>query len=121
MFEFMLDGATTAAGAAQSGSLLMTVIWLVVIVAFFYFFLIRPQKKQEKQVNSMRDNLRIGDEISTNGGIIGRIVRIKDDIITLELGNDKTKIKIFKWAVRAVEVPVDAGDEAVEAPKTEEK
>ncbi|MBQ7595418.1 MAG: preprotein translocase subunit YajC [Clostridia bacterium] len=99
----------------------ITVVWLVVIVAFFYFFLIRPQKKQEKQVNSMRESLKIGDEISTNGGIIGRIIKIKDDIITLELGNDKTKIKIFKWAVRAVEVPADAEDEETEATKTEEK
>lgn len=87
--------------------LAMTVIMLVVCVAMFWF-MNRSQKKQEREIAKMRDNLQIGDEISTNGGILGRVVRIKDDIITIETGSDRNKLKIFKWAVRAVEVPVDS-------------
>ncbi|MBR5295865.1 MAG: preprotein translocase subunit YajC, partial [Clostridia bacterium] len=71
----------------------------------------RPQKKQEKEVAKMRDNLQIGDEISTNGGILGRVVKIKDDIVTIETGSDKNKLKIFKWAVRAIEIPVNSEEE----------
>ena len=91
----------------EFGSLLIPIGLLVLM----YFFLIRPQKKQEKQIADMRNNLHIGDEICTNGGLIGRIVKIKDEIITLEMGSDKTKLKIFKWAVREVVVPVDAPEE----------
>ena len=68
------------------------------------------KKKQEKEVNQMRENLQIGDEISTNGGILGRVVKIKDDIVTIETGSDKTRLKIFKWAVRSVEIPANEVD-----------
>ena len=96
-----------AAAAGSFGPLIM----LVVIIVFFYFFIMRPQKKQEKEIADMRDNLQIGDEISTNGGILGRIVKIKDDIVTIETGSDKNKLKIFKWAVRAVEIPANAEED----------
>ncbi|HAZ19460.1 MAG TPA: preprotein translocase subunit YajC [Clostridiales bacterium] len=85
------------------GSIIIIVLMFVVL----YFVMIRPQKKQEKAITAMRDNLQLGDEVSTNGGILGRIVKIKDDIVTLELGSDKNKIKVFKWAIRAVEVPAN--------------
>ena len=111
---FFLDEAANAANPAAGGQLWMTVGTLIIMVLFLYFGMIRPQKKQEKQIADMRNNLHVGDEICTNGGLIGRIVKIKDDIITLEMGSDKTKLKIFKWAVREVVVPVDA-------PETEEK
>lgn len=87
-----------------------TIIIMVILFVVLYFVMIRPQKKQEREIANMRDNLQIGDEVSTNGGIIGRVVKIKDDIITLELGNDKNKIKVFKWAIRAVEVPINSPD-----------
>ena len=87
------------------------IFMLVAFVAIFYFMIYRPQKKQEKETAQMRDNLQIGDEISTNGGILGRIVKIKDDIITIETGSDRNKLKIFKWAVRQVEVPANSEDD----------
>ena len=99
------------AETAATGSSFSMIFMLVAFVAIFYFMIYRPQKKQEKQTASMRDNLQIGDEISTNGGILGRIVKIKDDIITIETGSDKNKLKIFKWAVRAVEIPANAENE----------
>jgi len=110
MFFFLEEAANGGQGGG-AGNLWMTVGTLVVMVLFLYFGMIRPQKKQEKQIADMRSNLHIGDEICTNGGLIGRIVKIKDDIITLEMGSDKTKLKIFKWAVREVVVPVEEPDE----------
>ncbi len=100
-----------AEAAPAAGGGLSTILMLVAFIAIFYFMIYRPQKKQEKETAKMRDNLQIGDEISTNGGILGRVVRIKDDIVTIETGSDKNKLKIFKWAVRAVEIPANAEEE----------
>ena len=100
----------TATNANNPLSLLGMFLPIVLLVVVFYFLMYRPQKKQEKEVASMRDNLSIGDEISTNGGLIGRVVKIKDDIITIETGSDKTRLKIFKWAVRSVEIPANEVD-----------
>jgi len=87
------------------------IIILVITIALMYFVTIRPQRKEEQRVAQMRDNLQIGDEISTNGGILGRIVKIKDEIVTIETGSDRNKLKIFKWAVRAVEIPANSEEE----------
>jgi preprotein translocase subunit YajC len=99
------------AAPTTSFSSFLPIILLVVMLGVFYFLIMRPQKKQEKEINQMRENLQIGDEISTTGGILGRVVKIKDDIVTIETGSDKNKIKIFKWAVRAVEVPANSEEE----------
>ena len=74
------------------------------IIVVFYFFLIRPQKKQEKEANAMRDSLQVGDEITTIGGVIGEIVSIKDQTITIETSRDRTKIRFLRSAVRTVDV-----------------
>ena len=89
--------------AAATGDWSM-IIMLVAFVAIFYFMIYRPQKKQEKEANEMRNNLQIGDEITTIGGIIGEIVRIKDETVTIETGKDRTKIRILRTAVRTVDV-----------------
>ena len=70
----------------------------------FYFFMYRPQKKQEKETNSMRNGLQIGDEITTIGGIIGKIVSIKEETMIIETGRDHTRIRLLKTAVRTVDV-----------------
>ena len=80
------------------------IILLVVMFAAMYFFMIRPQKKQEREVNNMRNNLQVGDEITTIGGIIGKIVSIKEETVMIETGHDRTKIRILKTAVRSVDV-----------------
>ena len=77
---------------------------MVLMFVALYFFMIRPQKKQEKEVNAMRDSLMVGDEITTIGGIIGKIVSIKDETLVLETSRDGTKIRILKSAVRNVDV-----------------
>ena len=83
---------------------LMSIGIIVVMFVAMYFFMIRPQKKQEREINNMRDNLQVGDEITTIGGIIGKIVSIKEETLMIETGHDRTKIRILKSAVRNVDV-----------------
>ena len=84
--------------------ILMTILMVVAFGAIMYFFMYRPQKKQEKEVNNMRNNLQVGDEITTIGGIIGKIVSLKDETVLIETGHDRTKIRLLKSAVRNVDV-----------------
>ena len=100
----LLEASTATETAANGGSGWVTIVMLVVMFAFFYFFMIRPQKKQEKETAEMRNNLVVGDEITTIGGIIGKIVSIKDETLVLETSRDGTKIRILKSAVRNVDV-----------------
>jgi len=86
---------------SPSGSPLMFPIMMVALFAAMYFFTIRPQKKKQKEEQQMRDNLQIGDEITTIGGIVGRVVTIKDDSIVIESGADRNKIKIMRWAIQS--------------------
>ena len=85
----------------------MSIIMIVAMIALFYFFLYRPQKKQEKATNEMRNNLQVGDEITTIGGIIGKIVSIKEETCVIETTGDRTKIRILKSAVRNVDVKAE--------------
>ena len=85
----------------------MSILLIVVMFAAMYFFMIRPQKKQEREVNNMRNNLQVGDEITTIGGIIGKIVSIKEETVMIETGHDRTKIRILRTAVRNVDVKAE--------------
>lgn len=71
-------------------------------LAVFYFFAIRPQRKKEKQIREMRDNLRVGDEVITIGGISGKILTLKDELVIIEVGSAKTRLEMTKWAVGSV-------------------
>ena len=76
---------------------------MILIFVIFYFMLIRPQRKKDKEAKQMLDNLKVGDRICTIGGIYGTIVRIKDQVLTIEVGEQKTQMMIARWAVRTVE------------------
>jgi preprotein translocase subunit YajC len=91
------------------------IIMLVGLLAIMYFMMIRPQKKQEKEQNDMRNNLAVGDEITTIGGIIGKVVSIKEETMVIETTRDHTRIRLLKSAVRSVDVRV----EETRAPKAE--
>jgi preprotein translocase subunit YajC len=86
------------------GSSFISIGIIVLMFVALYFIMIRPQKKQEKQVNEMRNQLMVGDEITTIGGIIGKIISIKEETLMIETGHDRTKIRILKSAVRNVDV-----------------
>ena len=83
---------------------LMSLVIIAVMFVALYFFMIRPQKKQEREINNMRNNLQVGDEITTIGGIIGKIISIKEETVMIETGHDRTKIRILKSAVKNVDV-----------------
>ena len=87
-----------------TGSMLGMILPLVFCGVIFYFFLYKPQKKQEKEAQDMRDNLQVGDEITTTGGIIGKVVSIKDETMVIETTRDATKIRMLKSSVRSVDV-----------------
>lgn len=72
------------------------------MLAIFYFFAIRPQKKKEKEITSMRDSLNVGDEVITIGGIIGKVITVKEDQVILEVGSTKTRLEMTKWAIGSV-------------------
>lgn len=100
--------ATTAATEELSGtativSLLGSLLPMILIFVVFYLFLIRPQRKKDKQVKDMLANLKNGDRVCTIGGIYGTIINIKDDTITLSVGNDNVKLVFARWAIRNVE------------------
>ena len=81
---------------------------LILLIVAMYFLLIRPQKKREREVNNMRANLHVGDEIVTIGGICGKIVKTKDESIVIQVGADKVKMEMMKWSVSKVVNPAEA-------------
>ena len=89
--------------AGDYGTLLAQFLPLVVLIVVFYFVLIRPQRKKDKEAKTMLDNLKVGDRICTIGGIYGTIVKIKDDVLTVEVGEQKTQLVFARWAIRNVE------------------
>ncbi len=80
----------------------MSILMLVLIIVVMYFLLIRPQKKKEKAINEMRNAIKAGDEIVTIGGICGKIVKTKDESLVIQVGADKVKFEIMRWAVSKV-------------------
>ena len=111
-----VEGA--AEGGQQVSGLTATLIQfgpIVLVLGLMYLLMIRPQQKKQKEEQKMRNNLRVGDELTTIGGIKGRVVSIKDDTIMLETGNDRTKIQFEKWAIQTVhtkhEDPIDDDDD----------
>ncbi|MBR2661200.1 MAG: preprotein translocase subunit YajC [Clostridia bacterium] len=104
---------TAAAGAAAEGeaaqqvssiaALATTFLPLILIFVVFWFMLIRPQRKKDKQVKEMLNNLKAGDRICTIGGIYGTITGLKDDTITLSVGKDNMSMVVARWAIRSVE------------------
>lgn len=94
MFFFLEAAASTA--AAGGGSM---IIMLVAMFAIFYFMIIRPENKKKKKTEEMRNSLALGDEITTIGGIVGKIVQITEDTITFETGEDRVRIQVKKWAI----------------------
>ena len=93
MFNSLLE-------SSSSGMLIM----IAMLILVFWLFMIRPQKKQEQRDAEMRNSLEVGDEVTTIGGIIGKVVSIKGETFVLETTRDKTKIRFLKGAIRSVDV-----------------
>ena len=86
----------------MSTKTLTTFIPLILLLVVMYFLLIRPQRKREKNINEMRSRVQVGDEIITIGGICGKVVKTKEESLVIQVGADKVKFKIMRWAVSKV-------------------
>ena len=92
----------TLAAATTSGpqSIIVMVLYIAVIFGTMYFLLIRPQRKKQKEEKKMRDNLQVGDEIVTIGGIYGRVISLKEDALVIESASDHSKLTVARWALQ---------------------
>ena len=104
MLNFLTESGAGGAGPS-------TIIMLVVMVAVFYFLLIRPEKKRKKEAEQMRSNVKVGDEITTIGGIVGKVVSVKDEKFVIETGADQVRIEFAKWALSTNETAAAAAKE----------
>lgn len=103
----MLNSILTAPAGGGAG----TIIMLVVMVAVFYFMLIRPENKRKKEAEQMRSNVKVGDVITTIGGIVGTVVNVKDDKFVIETSADLVRIEFAKWALSSNETAAEAAKE----------
>ena len=118
MFEFLLGISSAFASEASpapvttadpqslgdaTGNLFVSLLPMILIFVVFWFMLIRPQRKKDKKVKEMLNNLKAGDQITTIGGIYGTIKGIKDDTITLSVGMNNMDMRVARWAIRSVE------------------
>ena len=78
------------------------IIVIVAMVAIFYFFMIRPEKKKKKALQDMRDSMTVGDNITTIGGIIGKVVSVDGEKVTFETSEDRVRVQVTKWAISTV-------------------
>ena len=91
---------TAATGGA---SMFMPIILLVLMFVVMYFLIIRPQKKKDKELKEMRENLNVGDKVTTIGGIIAHVAKVEENAVILEIGPNRTKVPFEKWAIGKVE------------------
>ena len=94
----LADSAATNTAANGPQSMILMIVWLAVIFGAMYFIMIRPQRKKQKEEKKMRDNLQVGDEIVTIGGIYGRVISLKEE--TIESASDHSKLTIARWALQ---------------------
>ena len=107
------DAAATGEQMNSAGILFYYVAVIGITILLFYFLAIRPQKKKEKEAKQLRDNLQIGDEVTTIGGITGIVVRKTEDTVVIETGGDRSKIRVKIWAISENATVHDIQEEAV--------
>ena len=110
--------STTGTGAEPMNMGGSTIIMLVVMVAIFYFMLIRPENKRKKEAENMRSSLKVGDKVTTIGGIMGKVVHVDGDKFVMETGADQVRIELAKWALSTNDTAAERAKE--EAKKAEE-
>ena len=92
--------------------MLTSIVPFAIALVLLYFILLRPQQKREKQAQTMRENVNVGDEVCTAGGIVGIVLKVEDDTIVLETGAERNKIRIKKWAIHENITQVEAQQQA---------
>lgn len=92
-------GTAPAGDASATGGLASSLLMMVMLFGIMYFLMIRPEKKRKKQAEEMRNNVEVGDKITTIGGMVGRVVHVTSERITFETGEDRVRIEVAKWAI----------------------
>ena len=112
---FLLEQQAGQEGGGTLATVGMIGIWVLIFVAM-YFILIRPQRKKQKEEDALRAGVEIGDDVTTIGGIVGKVIAIREDdeTLVLETGSDKIRIRFKKWAISSIDTPE-------KQPKKEEK
>ncbi len=112
--SFLADAAAGADADTPTGGGWGSIILMVGVVVVMYLVLFLPQRKKEKQAKAMRDAIQPGDEVVTIGGIVGKVLKVKDDEVTIETGADKNRVVFKKWAINTV-------NNMTEVPKAQKK
>ena len=101
VMAFIFSGCATTAAADPSatGGMASSLVMMAALFAVMYFLMIRPEKKRKKQAEEMRNNVEVGDKITTIGGMVGRVVHVTSENITFETGEDRVRIEVAKWAL----------------------
>jgi preprotein translocase subunit YajC len=102
MFNFLTANPEVPAGMGMS-----SIIMLVVMFGVMYFLMIRPENKRKKEAEAMRSALKVGDKITTIGGIVGKVVDVKEDKFVIETGADQVRIEFAKWALSTNETAAE--------------
>ena len=104
---------------STTGGGMTSIIMIVAMIAVFYFMMIRPENKRKKEAEQMRSAVKVGDEITTIGGLIGTVVSVKDDKFVMETSADQVRIELAKWAISSNETASAAAK--AEAKKRQEE
>lgn len=123
-FNYLCMGTGTTSAEGGSSSPVTMIVMMVAMLVVMYFIMIRPQKKKQQEEQKLRDSVQIGDEITTIGGINGRVVTVKEDSIVLETGAERNKLKIMRWAIQTNNTANERAESekaAFEAAKAAEK
>ena len=112
MLYFLTEAANGATEGAPTGGLGGTLLMLLAMVAIFYFLMIRPENKRKKEAEQLRSGVKVGDKVTTIGGITGNVVDVKDNKFVLETGADRVRIEFAKWALSTNDTAAAAAAEA---------
>ena len=109
MLQF-LEAPTPDAG----GGMMSTIIMLVVMLGIFYFLLIRPENKRTKEAEQTRNSIKVGDQVTTIGGIVGTVVNVKEEKFVMETSADQVRVEFAKWAISTNDTAAAAAKEEAE-------
>lgn len=114
MINLFLEAAATT--EVQPANPLVSFLPIILIFVVFYFFIIRPEKKRKKEVDAMRNDIKVGDTVTTIGGIVGKVTNVndKEDLITIETGAENVKLRITRWAIGTKEKVEEKAPEAID-------
>lgn len=119
MWNFLAETTGTAQQTMGAGDLITSMLPMIAIIGVFYFLLIRPESKRKKEAEKMRSSVKVGDKVTTIGGIIGTVVSVKDEKFVMETSADQVRIEFAKWAISTNETATEAAQAAAKKAQEE--